>query len=238
MTDISLQRSILITGVGKPGNLAQALLEASASQGYAIYAAGRKLSDVEAALSKIRQGGTAAHAFAAELTDEEEVKRLAREVAELTHGKLDVLVHAAGKFVPFGPVVAASLEDWKQAYADNATSAFLITREILPMLRNTHGTIIYIASAVAVDQGNVSPATMSNYAAAKAAVVQLMRAVADEERGTVRANAIAPGGIKTAAMLAAVGDIPGLVTPEEVAARIMHLAEADTDDATGKVFGI
>ncbi len=235
MTDSHLKRSVLITGAGKPGNLAHALLQAFADRGDTIYAVGRKLSDVEASLSEVRQQGAMAHAFAAELTDEAEIERLMGEVGALTNGRLDALVHAAGKFIPFGAVADGSLDTWQSAFANNATSAFLTTRGSLPMLRTAQGAIVYIASVVAMDQGGVAPAGMADYAAAKAAVVQLMRAVADEERGVVRANVIAPGGIKTEAMLAAIGDAPGMVTPQEVAAKVIHLAGPASGDATGTV---
>lgn len=233
MTDSPRGRSVLITGVGKPGQLGEALLQAFAERGDTIYAAGRTLSDVEALVTKVQHRGGKAYAFAADLANEVEVEKLMAEVGVSTNGRLDVLINAAGKFMPFGPVADGSLDAWQQTFANNATSAFLTTRESLPMLRAAQGAIVYIASVVG--QGSMSPAGMADYAAAKAAVVQLMHAVADEERGTVRANAIAPGGIKTAAMISAVGDAPGLVTPEEVAAKVIYLAGADSGDATGQV---
>lgn len=235
MTDSQQKRSVLITGIGTPGNLGHALLHAFADRGDTIYAVGRKLANVEALLSEVRQKGAKAHAFAAELTDEAQIKKLMGEVSALTAGRLDVLVHAAGKFIPFGPVADGSLGAWQNAYANNATSAFLTTRESLPMLRAPQGSIIYIASVVAVEQGGVSPAGMADYAAAKPAVVQLMRAVAEEKQGRVRANAIAPGGIKTSAMLAAMGDVPRMVTPEAVAAKVLHFAGPESGDTTGTV---
>lgn len=225
----------MITGVGNPGNLAQALLQGFADRGDTIYAVGRKLPDVEASLADIRKQGATAHAFAAELTDEGAVAALMDQVGTLANGRLDVLVHAAGKFIPFGPVADAPLDAWHRSHADNATTAFLVTRGSLPMLRQAQGAIVYVGSVVAMEQGGVPAATMSNYAAAKAAVVQLMRAVADEERGVVRANAVAPGGIRTAAMLAAMGDHPGFVAPQDVAARIIELAGPDSHETTGQV---
>ncbi len=233
MTDSPQGRSVLITGVGKPGQLGAALLQAFAERGDTVYAVGRTLPDVEKLVAKIQQNGGKAFAFAADLSDEAAVEQLMTQVRASTNGRLDVLINAAGKFVPFGPVAQGSLDAWQRAFADNATSAFLATRGSLPMLRMAKGTIVYVASVVV--QGDVSPAGMADYSAAKAALVQLMRAVADEERGTVRANAIAPGGIKTAAMLSVIGDAPGFVTPQEVAARIIYLAGPDSAEMTGEV---
>ncbi|MEO8856632.1 MAG: SDR family oxidoreductase [Burkholderiaceae bacterium] len=233
MTNSAQQRSVLVTGVGKPGNLAQALLHAFSEHGDTLFAVGRRLDDVEKSLAEVRGRGGKAHAFAAELASAESIDTLMRAVGTMTDGRLDVLVHAAGKYSPFGRVADGTLEGWQRAFADNATSAFLITHRALPMLRAAHGTIVYMASVVG--QGTVSPAGMANYAAGKAALVQLMHAVADEERGIVRANAIAPGGIKTAEMLAAVGDAPGLVTPQAVAAKVLYLCGPDSAETTGQV---
>lgn len=233
MTDSPQGRAVLITGVGTPGNLGAALLHTLAARGDTVYAVGRTRPAVEALVTEVRAKGGKAHAFATDLVDEAGMERLMAEVSALTDGRLDVLVHAAGKFIPFGPVVDGSMEVWQQMFADNATSAFVVTRGSLPMLRTARGAIVYVASVVA--HGGMSPAGMAGYAAAKAALVQLMHAVADEERGTVRANAIAPGGIKTAAMVSAVGDAPGLLTLEDVVAKISYLAGPDSGDTTGEV---
>lgn len=233
MTDSSQGRSVLITGVGKPGQLGAALLQAFAEIGDTVFAVGRTLPDVEKLVAEVRQRGGKAFAFAADLADETAVEQLMAQVSTSTNGRLDVLINAAGKFTPFGPVAEGSLDAWQRTFADNATSAFLATRASLPMLRAAQGAIVYVASIVV--QGDVSSAGMADYAAAKAALVQLMHAVADEERGIVRANAIAPGGIKTAAMLSVMGDAPGFVTPQAVAAKIIHLAGPDSGDMTGEV---
>ncbi len=238
MQDTVARRSVLITGVGKPGQLGDALLRAFAKLGDEVFAIGRTLPEVEALVRGVQQNGGHARALAADLSDEAEVAHLISSIAESTNGRLDVLISAAGKFMPFGPVADGSLDTWRQTFADNLTSAFLVTRDALPLLRAAHGRIVYIASLVG--QGDISPAQMADYAAAKAALVQLMRAVADEERGIVQANAIAPGGIKTAAMKASIGgsDIPGFVTPEAVAAVAVQLASSDSEDVTGTVVQI
>lgn len=233
MAESPTARSVLLTGVGRPGQLGEALLRAFTERGDTVYATGRTLADVEALVAEVRQGGGNAYAVAADLADEAAVGKLIADVGALTKGRLDVLMHAAGKFEPFGPVADGSLNAWQRTFANNLTSAFLVTRGTLPILRAAHGTIVYMASLVGLP--GVSSAGMSDYSAAKAALIDFMRAVAEEERGIVRANAIAPGGIKTAAWLSAIGDTPGFVTPEEVAAKAIYLAGAESGDTTGEV---
>lgn len=232
MTNSSQSRSVLLTGLGKPGQLGETLLQTFAERGDTVYAVGRTLANVEALVAKVREAGGKAHPLAADLAEEAAVQKVVDEVSERTNGKLDVLVNAAGKFAPFGPVADSSLHTWQQTFANNATSAFLVTRGSLPMLRAAHGSIVYIGSLV----GQGYPAAgMADYAASKGAVVHLMHAIADEEKGTVRANVIAPGGIKTAEMVASVGDQPGFVTMEEVAAKVLYFAGAESGDTTGEV---
>lgn len=233
MIDSPQKRSVLITGIGKPGQLGATLLQAFADNDYTVHAVGRTLPDVEALVAETRQRGGDAHAFAADLADEDQVIRLMADVGELADGRLDALINGAGKFVQFGSVAEGSLDAWQQNFADNVTSAFLATRGSLPMLRAAHGSIVYISSVAALE--NSSPAGMAPYSAAKAALLKLMRAVADEELGTVRANAIAPGGINTAVMIAAVGNVPGLVTREDLAAKAIYLGGPDSGDTTGQV---
>lgn len=224
-------RTVLLTGVGKPGQLGAALLQAYAERGDTVCAVGRTLAEVEALVAEIRDGGGTAHALAAELGSEIEVDALMTQVRTLTNGHLDVMVHAAGGFRPFGPVAEGTLEAWQQSFADNATSAFLVTRRSLPLLRVARGAIVYVSSVVA--RGNMSPAGMADYAAAKSALVMLMRAVADEEQGTVRANAIAPGMIRTAEMVRSMGDMPGSLPLSTVVDKILYLAGSESGDITG-----
>ncbi|MGH2511410.1 MAG: SDR family NAD(P)-dependent oxidoreductase [Candidatus Limnocylindrales bacterium] len=224
---------MLLTGVGKPGQLGEALLRAFAERGDTVYATGRALPDVEALVADVRRRGGNAYAFAADLAQEHAVGKLMADVGVLTDGRLDVLMNAAGKFESFGPVADGSLGAWERTFANNLTSAFLVTRGSLPMLRVAQGTIVYIASVVGLP--SAPSAGMSDYAAAKAALIRLMHAVADEEQGIVRANAIAPAGIKTAAWLSVVGDTPGFVTPEEIAAKAIYLAGPESGAMTGEV---
>lgn len=226
-------RSVLITGVGKPGQLGDALLRAFAAADYTVFATGRSATDVNALVEQVRLNGGDAHAFAADLTDEASVARLLGEVTSLAGGQLSALVHAAGKYVPSGPVAEARLDAWQQAFATNATTSFLVTRDSLPLLRAAHGAIVYVASIIALPEG--SPAGMPAYAVSKAALLQLMRTVADEERGQIRVYAVAPAGISTASTRAAMGEVPHFLKTEFVATKILDLAADGPEESSGTV---
>jgi NAD(P)-dependent dehydrogenase (short-subunit alcohol dehydrogenase family) len=77
---------------------------------------------------------------------------------------------------------------------------------------------------------------MSAYAAAKSGVVALMRAVAQEEqKNGVRANALAPTAIRTAANLESMGGDVRYVEREEVAATVAFLCSAEASAITGQI---
>jgi 3-oxoacyl-[acyl-carrier protein] reductase len=116
----------------------------------------------------------------------------------------------------------------------NLTTAYLVTRAFLPFVRATKGSLVYFASEAVSPGGKV--ANIAAYAAAKAGVVSLMRSVAQEERASgVRANALAPTSIRTAANLSAMGEDIRYVEREEVAAVIAFLCSDVARAVTGQL---
>ncbi|HYD51992.1 MAG TPA: SDR family oxidoreductase, partial [Gemmatimonadaceae bacterium] len=102
-----------------------------------------------------------------------------------------------------------------------------------PLLR-PGGALVYFASVAALP-GNHG-ATMSAYTAAKAGVIAFMRAVAEEEREAgVRANALAPSAIRTAANLASMGADARYVEREDVARVVAWLCSEESRSVTGQV---
>ena len=137
--------------------------------------------------------------------------------------------------------------EWDTELDLNLTSAHTLTRAVLPALRARGGALVYVASINALAHyGN--PA----YAAAKAGLLALMRAVATEEAANgIRANAVCPGSIRTAAWdhrIAAQPDILDrvrrlypmgrLVEPREVAHAIAFLASDLASGITGAVLPV
>jgi NAD(P)-dependent dehydrogenase (short-subunit alcohol dehydrogenase family) len=103
------------------------------------------------------------------------------------------------------------------------------------MLRVRSGAVVYFASA-SVLPGGGSLAKMAAYGAAKAGVVALMRSVADEERDSgVRANAVAPTAIRTAANLRDMGEKEQYVERQEVAETVMFLCSESARSISGQV---
>jgi 3-oxoacyl-[acyl-carrier protein] reductase len=104
----------------------------------------------------------------------------------------------------------------------------------MPMLRAGGGSLVFFASEKALPGASVAGA--SAYAVAKTGVVVLMRAIAAEERvNGVRANAVAPASVRTAANIAAMGAEGDYVELDAVAAAVSFLCSPAASAVTGQV---
>jgi meso-butanediol dehydrogenase/(S,S)-butanediol dehydrogenase/diacetyl reductase len=183
------------------------------------------IADLDAARSLIHPG---------DVSDEMYVKRLVEDTIT-KFGKLDVLVNNAAMAI-FGPFAQSTTEDWRKLMATDLDSVYFASREALPHLLRTKGTIINVSSASGLggDWG------LSIYNAAKGAITNFTRALALEYGSQgVRVNAVAPSltstdatidFVKNQAVMAAFRDrlpIGRAATPEEVAGVIAFLASED-----------
>ena len=226
-------RTIVITGVGREGQTGEVVARVLAERGARLALASRTAGEAEGHAAALRAAGHEARAFVCDLADAGQSERLAAEVAERM-GEVDALVALAGGFAASGPVDAIDPEAWQRQLSINLTTAFLSTRAFLPALRRRRGSIVYMASAAVLPDGK--PAGLAAYAAAKSGVLALMRAVAEDERGAgVRANAIAPTSIRTAANVADMGEGARYVEREEVAALVAYLCSPAARSLTGQV---
>ncbi|GBD41978.1 3-oxoacyl-[acyl-carrier-protein] reductase FabG [bacterium HR39] len=155
-------------------------------------------------------------------------------------GRLDILVNNAG-ITRDGLALRMKDEDWQAVIDTNLTAAFRLSRAALRgMMRRRFGRIVNIGSVV----GTTGNPGQANYAAAKAGLVGLTRALAAEvaSRG-ITVNCVAPGFVETA-MTAALDDaqrrriterIPAqrLGTPEDVAYAVLYLASREASYVTG-----
>jgi NAD(P)-dependent dehydrogenase (short-subunit alcohol dehydrogenase family) len=225
-------RAILLTGVGREGQVGEAVALAFAESGARLALVDRTPEHVERRAAALRGAGHDAQAFACDLTDPAQVQTMADQVRGIV-GDVDTLVCAAGGFGGTEALDRVDPADWQRMIAINLTTAMLATRAALPMLRRRRGSIVYFGSVAALP--GASGAGMAAYAAAKSGVLALMRAVAADERVSgVRANAVAPTSIRTAANVEAMGDRADYVSREEVAATVLWLASDAARAVTGQ----
>ncbi|UBF25347.1 3-oxoacyl-ACP reductase FabG [Kovacikia minuta CCNUW1] len=164
---------------------------------------------------------------AVDLTNESAVQHLTDDM-----GRVDVLIHLVGGF-SMGPTHTYNLEQWHHDFELNLTTTFLVCKHSLrKMLEHGYGRIVTTGSRGAVEPGG----QLAAYCAAKAGVVALTKAIADETKGTnITANVVLPSVIDTPANRAAMGaeNASQWVKPESVAQVICFLASAAAQDIRG-----
>jgi NAD(P)-dependent dehydrogenase (short-subunit alcohol dehydrogenase family) len=181
-----MDRAALVTG-GSSG-IGLAIATMLREEGFALTLASRTEAKVEAAAAALN-----AHAVTADVAREDECRRLVDEHRE-THGRLDLLVNSAG--VGFAGLVDEL--DTKRIDLQlnvNLRGTILVTAAALPLLRETSGLIVNIASIA----GTSPSALLPVYGATKAAVINFTASLnrAEGEHG-VRATALSPGFVDTA----------------------------------------
>lgn len=228
--------TVLLTGVGAEGQVGEVVAKAFGDQGASLVLVDRTADNVNARAAALKKGGAQARGYACDLTDVAAVDALVKEV-RANHGeKLRALVHMAGGFAMSGPVAESAVDVWQRQIAINLTTAYLTARAFLPQLRADGGALVFFASEAALP--GASAANRAAYAVAKSGVVTLMRAIAAEEKkaGTgVRANAVAPTSIRTAANVRDMGGDVRYVEREEVAATVTYLCSPQASAVTGAV---
>lgn len=166
--------------------------------------------------------------IAADLSTLEGSKKLAERLLRLNE-KLDVLVHSAGILGPKTPLASYPQKDWDEVIRVNLTVPFILTQELLPLLRKgDRPSIIFISSGV----GRVGRAEWGAYAVSKFGVEGLTQVWAQELRGeNIRVNAVNPGGTRTQMRAAAYPEEDPMIlpTPEDIAPVFVWLARDDTE---------
>ncbi len=186
------EKVALVTG-GSRG-IGAAIARSLSEAGAAVVLCARHLEAAESVAKAIEARGGRALAVEADIGRAEDADRLVAACMD-RFGRLDILVNNAG-ITRDGLVLRMRDEDWDQVLAVNLAGAFRCARAALrPMLKQKQGgRIINIGSVV----GSMGNAGQANYAAAKAGLIGLTKALAREvaSRG-VTVNAVSPGFIDT-----------------------------------------
>jgi len=224
---------VLITGVGAKGQVGEAVAGAFLDRGDTVLIVSRSPDEVTERAAELSARGSV-HPYPCDLSKPNEVARLSQQV-EAEHGDtLDALVNLAGGFGSSGPIATSDPSAFSRMLDINLRTAYLTTRAFMPMLERAGGSVVFFASESVLEGARTSG--VAGYAAAKSAVVALMRSVADEGRKSgVRANALAPGAIRTASNEASMPSKTQYVEREEVASTVMYLCSADASGVTGQV---
>ena len=184
-------RIALVTGASR--GLGKAIALELGSEGVTLALIGRDEAKLKETALEAERLGTAAHVFAVDVTQEPQVQALAQQI-ESRFGRVDILVNNAGINVR-KPLVDFTLDEWRKVVDTNLTSAFLMCRSFVPIMRGRgYGRIINIASTMS----HVSLPGRAAYSASKAGLLGLTRALALELAADgITAVAISPGPFAT-----------------------------------------
>jgi NAD(P)-dependent dehydrogenase (short-subunit alcohol dehydrogenase family) len=226
-------QTVVLTGVGRVGQVGEFVARRFAEREVALALIDRSIEDAEARAVALRDAGFRAAAYECDLTDATQVQAVAVRVTTES-GSIDALVNMAGGFAMSGDIAESDPAQWKKQFDINHTTAYLATRSFLPALRKSRGAVVYFASAAALPGG--ATRGMAAYAAAKGAVITLMRAVAEQEATNgVRSNALAPSAIRTADNEKSMGADAPYVERADVAEAVLFLCSNAARAVSGQV---
>ena len=232
-------KKALVTGAS--GGIGGAIAGALHAQGATLTLAGRNNEALERLAGEL---GDRTHVITGDLGDADSADAMLSAAAKGMDG-IDILVNNAG-LTRDNLAMRIKDEDWQQVINVNLTASFRLSRAVLRgMMKARWGRIINITSIVGVT-GNPGQA---NYAASKAGIIGMSKALASEvaTRG-ITVNCIAPGFIETA-MTESLGadqhaklmeSVPAgrLGTPEDVAACAVFLASDEAAYVTGQTLHV
>lgn len=233
----------VVTGAGR--GIGEAIARRFADGGAKVAVVSRTETNSQKVAEAINQAHPgAAKPYAVDVADFEAVQKLGDQIVA-DFGRVDILVNNAG-ITRDTLVMRMSSEDWDVVLQTNLKGAFNFVRAVLrPMIKQRSGRVINISSV----SGLMGLAGQANYAASKAGLIGLTKAVAREvaSRG-ITANVIAPGFIETdmTAVLneqvrqGALAQIPlsRFGATDDIAAAVAFLASSESGFITGQVLAV
>ncbi len=185
-------RVAIVTGAGR--GIGEATALALAREGARVVLAARSRDELERVADRIEGSGGTARAVSADVSRREDVARIVQTALD-AHGRVDILVNAAGVYGPIGRLWDVDAEQWMRATEINLFGTLLCCQAVLPnMIERRRGRIVNFSGG-----GATSPLPrFSAYGVSKAAIVRLTETLAEEVKEFgIQVNAVAPGAVDT-----------------------------------------
>lgn len=191
MTKKLAGRTAVITGASK--GLGKAMALALAAEGAGIALVSRDRAQLETVAGEIASAGGEAAVFPADVTNEEQVRTVERDVLARL-GRVNILINNAGVNVR-KPVEQFTMDEWRYVMDTNVTAAFLLCRSFVPSMKGQgYGRIINMTSIMS----HVSMPHRIAYSTSKTALLGMTRTLALElAPDSITVNGISPGPFGT-----------------------------------------
>ncbi len=232
----------IVTGAGR--GIGEGCALAFAEMGAHVVCAARTPEQIEAVAEKASDLGGRSIAVPCDVSDRSQMENVVgKAISEFGH--IDVLVNNAGGSPP-KEALRTSEAMFDQAFHFNVTTAFLMSRFVVPhMLEGDGGAIVNISSAA----GRLAQPGFAAYGTAKAGLSALSRLLGSEFAPRVRVNAIAVGSVLTSALAPFLNDdtkrqmetltpMKRLGEVEDIALMALYLASPASSWVTGKIFEV
>jgi 3-oxoacyl-[acyl-carrier protein] reductase len=236
--------NVLVTG-GSRG-IGKACVEIFITAGANVAFTYNSAKDEAAKITTNYKGSSKVKSYRVNLADFVQIEKMVKSVLS-DFGNIDILVNNAGIWKE-AAIDKMTIEEWNEMMNINLTSTYLITKLLVPKMKEKKfGRIINIASTAA-QRGE---ALHSHYAASKGGMISLTKSLASElGEFNITVNSVAPGWVitdMTTESLAdtevykkVLGDIPlhKIAQPEEIAGPVLFLASHLASHITGEILNV
>jgi NAD(P)-dependent dehydrogenase (short-subunit alcohol dehydrogenase family) len=227
-------KTILVTGVGRAGQIGHAVAQAFGQAGGCVVAVDKNAVAVAERVKEFSAMGIEARPAAGDLT-EPDVAAFAVDTAIRHFARLDAVVNVAGGLTTYGPTTRSGPDAFDREININLKTAYLMSRAAIEPLASTGGAVVNFASLAYF---RPMP-QMAVYSAAKAGVAALTQSLAVElwPRG-IRVNAIAPGMVRTPENVASAGPEARYVEMAQIVNAVLFLAGSASSGITGHILPV
>uniref|UniRef100_A0A7S0M055 Dehydrogenase/reductase SDR family member 4 n=1 Tax=Cryptomonas curvata TaxID=233186 RepID=A0A7S0M055_9CRYP len=166
-----------------------------AREGANVAISSRKSENVAKAVSDLQREGLSVLGIPCHVGKADDRTRLVQETCSSFGGKVDILVSNAAVNPAYGPLQDTTADQWDKIFDINVKAAFLLSKEVIPIMKKQGGGSIVMISSIAAF---TAIQNLGAYSVSKTALIGLAKAIAAEHAADrIRCNAVAPGIIKT-----------------------------------------